>query len=113
MNALSNPLAAPASPLALLVDGENLRPDLAATLLARSRAYGDPLIRRVYGDASRLPGWDALPGFRLIHSGRGKNAADMLLCIEAMALVQAGRASVAVSYTHLDVYKRQGHRPCS
>ena len=112
MNMLS--AVAVASPrLALLVDGENLSAALAGRLISRSLAQGSPVIRRVYGDAARVSGWDAAPGFKLVHAGRGKNAADMLLCIEAMALVQAGQVDGVVvassdgDFSHLATHLRE------
>lgn len=99
--------------LALLVDGENLSAALAGRLISRSLVQGQPVIRRVYGDAARVSGWDAAPGFKLVHAGRGKNAADMLLCIEAMALVQAGQvdglvvASSDGDFSHLATHLRE------
>lgn len=112
MNMLSAVTVA-APRLALLVDGENLSAALAGRLIARSLAQGSPVIRRVYGDAARVSGWDAAPGFKLVHAGRGKNAADMLLCIEAIALVQAGQvegivvASSDGDFSHLATHLRE------
>jgi hypothetical protein len=81
--------------VALLVDGENLSDAHAETLLAAAQGEGNPIIRRVYGDVGRISRWAEL-GFRLIHSGTGKNAADLLLTVEAMALMLGGRADVLV-----------------
>ena len=75
----------PASALALLVDGENLSRDLAPRLLEACRHLGLPQVRRVYGNLSALSGWED-HGFRLCPTRPGKNAADLLLCVEAMAL---------------------------
>ena len=59
--------------------------DLAAEVLKAARAYGDPQVRRVYGNQNAVSGWEDL-GFRLCSTRPGKNAADMLLCVEAMVL---------------------------
>lgn len=86
---------------------------LAPTLLARCRGHGDPVVRRVYGDVARLGGWQTVPGFRLIHAGNGKNAADMLLCIEAMALLQGKPGATLViassdgDFSHLATHLRE------
>lgn len=112
MNMLSS-VAVTAPRLAVLVDGENLSAAFAGPLITRSLAQGNPVIRRVYGDAARVSGWDAAPGFKLVHAGRGKNAADMLLCIEAMALVQAGQVNGVVvassdgDFSHLATHLRE------
>lgn len=39
-------------------------------------------------------GWTAVPGFRFVHAGCGKNATDVLLAIEAVALSHVGTAEV-------------------
>jgi hypothetical protein len=100
MNALSPELMATHTSgrarVALLVDGENLGDRHAGPLIIQAAKHGAVTVKRVYGDAARLPRWDAAPGYRLIHAGRGKNAADLLLCIEALALVHDRLADVIV-----------------
>lgn len=71
--------------VALLVDGENISATFATSLLIEARKLGDPAIRRVYGKAEHIATWDA-EGFRLMPTRPGKNAADLLLSIEAMTL---------------------------
>lgn len=99
--------------VAVLVDGENIPADHAGTLLALGQQHGPTTIRRVYGNAKILPKWDAAAGFRLIHSGTGKNATDMLLCIEAMQLAQEGGVGTFViassdrDFTHLAHHLRE------
>jgi hypothetical protein len=82
--------------VALLVDGENMSSALAGRLIMAAVKHGQPLIRRVYGNVIKMSGWDAAPGFRLIHSGTGKNATDMLLCVQAMAIILDRQADVLV-----------------
>jgi hypothetical protein len=72
--------------IALLVDGENISSGFAGKVITHAAKFGHITIKRVYGDAARLDRWDAAPGFRLIHSGSGKNSADILLSIEAVDL---------------------------
>lgn len=100
------------APAALLIDGDNLSPDLAEAIL---RACGPtPVIRRVYADLTTRTGWAAVPWLRAIHAGQGKNAADLLLTIEAMDLAASGAASsfaIASSdgdFTHLAHRLREG-----
>lgn len=77
---------APAAPkVALLIDGENISATFATTIMTEVRKLGDPAIRRVYGKADHVAAWDA-EGFRLMQTRPGKNAADLLLSIEAMTL---------------------------
>ncbi|MFN3643518.1 MAG: NYN domain-containing protein [Gemmobacter sp.] len=99
--------------LALLVDGENLPHAFAEQILARAAAHGALPVRRVYGNMTRLAAWEAAPGFRPVHTGTGKNSADMMLVIEAMALVHAGGldgvaiASSDRDFTHLAHHLRE------
>jgi hypothetical protein len=71
--------------IALLIDGENLSPTCASSILIEARKFGDPAIRRVYGKSEHIAGWDQ-EGFRLVPTRPGKNAADLLLTVEAMSL---------------------------
>jgi hypothetical protein len=64
-------------PVALLIDGENIAARHAQTILKQARQLGEPRLRRVYGDAALLKGWDAEPEVDLIHTRCGKNSADM------------------------------------
>lgn len=82
--------------VALMVDGDNVSADFAGQLITRSLSLGMLAVRRVYGNAALLPKWDAVPGFRLIHAGAGKNATDLLMAIEAMALIHDGLADLLV-----------------
>ena len=71
---------------AVLVDGDNIGAQHAAHIRRIALARGSPDIWRVYADASLRKDWHDAPGFRLIHAGAGKNAADVLLAIDAMDL---------------------------
>ncbi|NBT31037.1 MAG: NYN domain-containing protein [Rhodobacteraceae bacterium] len=106
-----------AAAVALLIDGENLTPDAAGWLINRASTMGPLRFRLVFGNAGRMPGWAEAPGFRLIHTGVGKNSADMALAIEAMALAYGhgiGRFAIATSdgdFSHLAHHLREkGHR---
>lgn len=72
--------------LALLVDGDNLSAKYAALLLSEAEKRGRVDVSRVYTSATTPSGWLTAPGFRLMHAGGGKNAADLLLSIDAMEL---------------------------
>ena len=76
--------------IAILVDGDNTSHAQAARIMHAAAAMGRVDLARVYGNAAQPSGWLAAPGFRMIHSGCGKNAADVLLCIEAMELALTG-----------------------
>ncbi|CTQ34218.1 NYN domain-containing protein [Jannaschia rubra] len=110
MNAVT-PLS---GPVALFVDGDNLSPDHASRIAAFAARQGSADIRRVYGDVTRLGGWRDAPGFRTIHAGCGKNAADVLLCIDAMEVALTGRAATVIvassdgDFVHLAQRLREG-----
>lgn len=77
--------------VAVLVDGENIGSRHAAAIRHIAAGRGAADILRVYGDVAQLSGWQETPGFRVIHSGPGRNSADMLLCVDAMELAFSGR----------------------
>lgn len=74
-------------------------------------------MKRAYGNATKIKGWDEAPGIKLVHTGAGKNAADIALAIEAVELSYAGLVQnyVLVSsdgdFSHLATFLRErGHR---
>lgn len=93
--------------MAVLVDGDNISATHAAQIDRITQHNGPAHIRRVYLDAKRASGWHDVSGFRVIHSGSGKNATDLLLSIDAMELALSGKLNgfVIVSsdgdFTHL------------
>ena len=76
--------------IAVLVDGDNLGPVHAARIMAEAQKLGRVDAARVYGNATRPTDWTTCPGYRFVHAGCGKNAADVLLCIDAMELATGG-----------------------
>lgn len=98
---------------ALLVDGDNVSPKYAGRLITESGGTKGLRIRRVYGNATKLPGWDNAPGYHLVHSGDGKNSSDMLLAVDAMDLFlrQNIQSFILVSsdrdFSHLATYLRE------
>jgi hypothetical protein len=101
--------------VALLVDGDNIAQDLASSILDHAKRLGQLVVRRVYGNAAHLPKWDGSAGFRMVHSGSGKYAADMLLVIEAMGLARGAGIDTFVivssdrDFTHLAHHLRERH----
>jgi uncharacterized protein (TIGR00288 family) len=111
---VSNALKKPR--VAVLVDGENVRAEYAGKIISKSLSAGDLMVRRVYGNAATLKKWQTAPGFRIMHSGTGKNATDILLAVEAMSLVLTKQVDVLVivssdrDFTHLATNLREtGH----
>lgn len=74
----------PAPRLSVFVDAENISVTHAKAIIELARRHGTPDLIRAYGNACLLPEWDKMPGFQFIHSGSGKNATDMLICVDAM-----------------------------
>lgn len=93
--------------IAVLVDGDNISASHALEISRITQENGLPRIRRVYMDAKRPSLWHEVSGFRLIHSGSGKNATDLLMSIDAMELALSGKlesfviASSDGDFTHL------------
>ena len=108
---------APEQNTALLIDGENISSTWAGKTIMASGQLGGLLVKRAYGNATKIKGWDEAPGIKLVHTGAGKNAADIALAIEAVELSYAGRVEnyVLVSsdgdFSHLATFLRErGHR---
>lgn len=102
---------------ALLIDGENISSTWAGKTIMASGQLGGLLVKRAYGNATKIKGWDEAPGIKLVHTGAGKNAADIALAIEAVELSYADRVKnfVLVSsdgdFSHLATFLRErGHR---
>ncbi|MBW6506697.1 MAG: NYN domain-containing protein [Rhodobacteraceae bacterium] len=98
---------------ALLIDGENIGAGFADEILRLAGNEGALPIRRVYGDAARMKAWAGVSGLRTVHAGAGKNAADLLICIEAMEIFHSGQVEgilLAASdrdYSHLALHLRE------
>ncbi|WP_138933153.1 NYN domain-containing protein [Roseovarius arcticus] len=99
--------------IALLVDGDNISATHAKDILSYARKLGRVDVARVYGGAHHSCDWLNAPGYRVMHAGAGKNAADVLLCIDAMELALTGGLqtfAVATSdgdFTHLSQRLRE------
>jgi hypothetical protein len=72
--------------VALLVDGENLSVDAAGFLILTAAEAGVVCVKRVYGSVTRLGGWTAAPGFRVVHVPPKKDVADLALSLDALEL---------------------------
>jgi len=105
----------PGRRIALLVDGENLAAGSAEELVQKSREFGAPDIRRVYGkiDDLKKSGWETAFGFRLMAASNTKNSADLLLSVEAMELALDNKVDAMViaasdhDYTHVALKLRE------
>jgi hypothetical protein len=74
---------------------------------------GEVVVARVYGDVARLNGWREMHRFTLVHAGGGKNAADVLMSLDALELALEGRFAACVlgssdrDFSHLAVRLRE------
>jgi len=89
----------PRSPLlAVLIDADNVPAKYARAILKEVTSYGEPALRRVYGDWSsqQLSGWTrtaqelGLVQHQQTANTKGKNASDIGLVIDAMDILHAG-----------------------
>lgn len=99
--------------VSLLVDGDNISGKYAKQIYEAACQHGVPQAMRVYANAQNNSEWHDAPGYRLVHAGAGKNAADVLLAIDAIVLffVQKIRVFVLVSsdgdFSHLATRLRE------
>jgi predicted nuclease of predicted toxin-antitoxin system len=84
---------------AVLIDADNIPAKHAAAILKEITSFGEPALRRVYGDWSsgQLRGWaDVTRALGLVAhqetaNTKGKNASDIGLVIDAMDILHTGR----------------------
>ncbi len=84
---------------AVLIDADNIPAKFAAPILKEITTFGEPALRRVYGDWSsgRLAGWArevrslGLVAHQESANTTGKNASDIGLVIDAMDILHTGR----------------------
>jgi len=84
--------------LAVLIDADNVPAKYAEAILQEVTSYGEPALRRVYGDWSSqmLSGWTktaqklGLVQHQQTANTKGKNASDIGLVIDAMDILHAG-----------------------
>ncbi len=85
--------------LAVLIDADNVRAAAAEAILNEIASYGDPSLRRVYGDwsSAALTQWKeqarnlGLVMHQQSANTKGKNASDIGLVIDAMDILHAGK----------------------
>lgn len=98
-----SPRSAPrfAARVAVLIDAENISPACADMAMEAADGLGMASVRRVYRNAGHASARETAPGFRTVHTGdaRGRNAADMALAIDAVALALGGMAEAFVLVT--------------
>jgi len=102
-----------AHPVSVLVDGDNISGKHAGKILEVAAQHGEPTVVRVYADVQRPSDWHGAVGYRMLHAGTGKNAADLLLALDAMEMVLSKNvmrfviASSDGDFTHLATRLRE------
>ncbi len=84
---------------AVLIDADNIPARYAGAILKEITSFGEPALRRVYGDWSsgQLSGWTrevrdhGLVAHQETANTKGKNASDIGLVIDAMDILHTGR----------------------
>ena len=84
---------------AVLIDADNIPAKYASAILKEITTFGEPALRRVYGDwsSSRLNTWSkavhelGLVAHQETANTTGKNASDIGLVIDAMDILHSGR----------------------
>ena len=85
--------------LAVLIDGDNVSPEIVDRLFVVIATLGDATVRRLYGDWTQatMRGWKSRPGDHAIQPVQqfancpGKNATDGAMIIDAMDLLHRNR----------------------
>jgi uncharacterized LabA/DUF88 family protein len=99
--------------VSVLVDGDNISAKHARQILSVAAQHGEPAVVRVYTDAQRASDWHGVVGYRMLHAGTGKNAADILLALDAMEFMLSNSmrcfviASSDGDFTHLATRLRE------
>ncbi|MCE8509631.1 NYN domain-containing protein [Ruegeria pomeroyi] len=76
--------------VAVFADGDTIGAARAQEVLGTARQQGSFDHARVYLDVQRPGAWADQADWRSVHAGRGKNAADLLLTLDAMELALTG-----------------------
>ncbi len=95
----TSPIAGRAPRLAVLIDADNVTARNASAILDEIASFGEPSVRRVYGDWSSqaLSQWKeqardlGLVMHQQSANTKGKNASDIGLVIDAMDILHAGK----------------------
>jgi uncharacterized protein (TIGR00288 family) len=104
--------------IAVMIDADNTRPSFANEVLSEVAKYGNPTIRRVYGDwtNSHLSQWSRKLnslGLRAMHQNAyttGKNSTDLALVIDAMDLLYDGNVEAFALVTSDSDFTSLAHR---
>lgn len=110
---MNESLLSPPRRAALFVDGDNLPPSMAESILAAAGRLGRLDLRRAYAAEGAAKGWAAVPGMRAVLVAGAKNGTDLVLCIDAVeAACEGGFQAFAIAsddrdFTHLAHWLRE------
>ncbi len=104
--------------IAVMIDADNTRASYANEVLSEVAKYGNPTIRRVYGDWTNphLTRWARILnslGLRAMHQNAytsGKNSTDLALVIDAMDLLYDGNVEAFALVTSDSDFTSLAHR---
>lgn len=104
--------------IAVMIDADNTRAAYANEVLSEVAKYGNPTIRRVYGDWTNphLSRWARMLnslGLRAMHQSAfttGKNSTDLALVIDAMDLLYDGNVEAFALVTSDSDFTSLAHR---
>ena len=104
--------------IAVMIDADNTRAAYANEVLSEVAKYGNPTIRRVYGDWTNphLTRWARILnslGLRAMHQSAfttGKNSTDLALVIDAMDLLYDGNVEAFALVTSDSDFTSLAHR---
>ena len=102
---------------AVLIDADNISDKYIKIILEETANNGVATYKRIYGDwtSQQMSSWksvlldNSIIPIQQYGYTSGKNATDSAMIIDAMDILYSGTVDgyCPVSYTHLDVYKRQ------
>ena len=82
--------------LAVFIDGDNVSHQQITNIEARAEMLGRAVVLRAYAGTAEQTKWFDVPGVEFICAGAGKNAADVLLALDALELALAGKFDTAL-----------------
>ncbi|WP_299828291.1 NYN domain-containing protein [uncultured Roseobacter sp.] len=69
--------------VAVFVDGDNVSSGVSSNIITMAKSYGYIALAKVFGNEHALANWATNTEFQFVYSGKGKNASDLHLAIEA------------------------------
>lgn len=96
--------------VAVMVDGDNIGAAYADQIRKAATPLGCRNVMRVYHAGTQPCDWLSTAGYRSFVAGAGKNAADILLCIDAIEIAMQGQIDTFVIATSDGDFSHLAHR---